>query len=402
MTSSGNILKAREKRKKENIRNIAIKYRLHPNKEQQILFAKTFGCCRKVWNLMLEAKKEDYLQFKKTGKSEKIWPARFKKEYPFLKEVDSLALANVGLNLLQAFHTCYDLHQTKKPKFHTKRKTRKAYKTNNQKGSVRIVNSYLRLPKVGLVKMVLHRKPEKDWKLKSATISQEKSGEYYAAVVFEYKVEDEEREKRKQAVDKTNALGLDYKSNGLYTDSEGNTARMPKFYRQAQKKLKRQQRKLSKKIGAKKGEKKSKRYLKQQRRINKIHAHIANQRKDYLHKRSTAIAKQYDVVCVENLDMKAIGNKKFGNGKATQDNGYGMFLDMLEYKLKNREKYFVKVSKWYASSQICHQCGAKQKMPLPVRTYHCPHCGYIQDRDYNAALNIRDEGLRLLQEKTAS
>lgn len=263
------------------------------------------------------------------------------------------------------------------------------------------MDSSLRLPKVGRVKMVLHRQPEEGWELKSATISQEKNGEYYAAIVFAYKVKDEEREKLKQAVDKTNALGLDYKSDGLYTDSAGRTADMPKFYRQAQKKLKRQQRKLSRKIGAKKGETKSQKYLKQQRRVNKIHAHIANQRKDYLHKCSTAIAKQYDVVCVEDLNMKAIGNKKFGNGKATHDNGYGMFLHMLEYKLKNREKYFIKVSKWYASSQICHQCGEKQKMPLTVRTYHCPHCGYVQDRDYNAALNIREEGLRLLKEKAA-
>ena len=132
------------------------------------------------------------------------------------------------------------------------------------------------------------------------------------------------------------------------------------------------------------------------RKVNRIYRKIANQRLDSLHKKSTEIANQYDIVFVEDLDMKAIGNKGFGNGKATFDNGYGMFLNMLEYKLKERGKYFVKVDKWYPSSQICHCCGSVKKLDLKDRVYTCD-CGYTGDRDHNAAINILTEGLRILQ-----
>lgn len=132
------------------------------------------------------------------------------------------------------------------------------------------------------------------------------------------------------------------------------------------------------------------------RKVNRIYRKIANQRLDSLHKKSTEIANQYDIVCVEDLDMKAIGNKGFGNGKAIFDNSYGMFLNMLEYKLKERGKYFVKVDKWYPSSQICHCCGSVKKFDLKDRVYTCD-CGYTGDRDHNAAINILTEGLRILQ-----
>ena len=161
-------------------------------------------------------------------------------------------------------------------------------------------------------------------------------------------------------------------------------------------KLAKEQRRLSRKAGSKKNETKSSNYFKQMRKVNRIYRKIANQRLDSLHKKSTEIANQYDIVCVEDLDMKAIGNKGFGNGKATFDNGYGMFLNMLEYKLKERGKYFVKVDKWYPSSQICHCCGSVKKLDLKDRVYTCD-CGYTGDRDHNAAINILTEGLRILQ-----
>ena len=140
--------------------------------------------------------------------------------------------------------------------------------------------------------------------------------------------------------------------------------------------------------------------MKQQKRIAKLHRHTANQRKDFLHKESLSIARAYDIVCVEDLDMRAMSNKGFGNGRATLDNGYGMFLTMLNYKLEERGKVLVRVGKWYASSQICSSCGRQHKMPLAVRTYRC-ECGMVMDRDMNAAVNIREEGLRILASKTA-
>lgn len=142
--------------------------------------------------------------------------------------------------------------------------------------------------------------------------------------------------------------------------------------------------------------------MKQLRRVNRIHRHIAHQRFDNLHKLSTEIANRYDVVCIENLDMQAMANKGFGNGKVTLDNGYGMFRSFLEYKLEDRGKRLVVVDKWYSSSQICSNCGHKNPLlkDLAIRKWTCHHCGASHDRDVNAAVNILREGLRSLSKET--
>ena len=373
--------------------NSAIKYRLYPTSEQKIMFAKTFGCCRKVYNLMLSEKIESY---KTTGKFVAVTPAKYKKDFPYLKEVDSLALANVQLNLQSAFRNHFDRNRRKKtgfPKFKSARHSRKSYTTNNQNGTVAIIDSrYIRLPKIGNVRAVIHRVPGTDWKLKSATVSCSSDDRYYVSVLFEY-----ENSASTYVVDENNAIGMDYASDGLYVDDKGNIGTNHKFYRESHKKLAKEQRKLSRKKGSRKGEDKSHNYLKQQRKVNRIYTHIANQRKDNLHKISAEIANQYDIVCVENLNMRNMSNRGFGNGKATLDNGYGMFLDMLEYKLANRGKYLVKVDKWYPSSQICHCCGKRhpEMKDLRIRTMRC-ECGYVMDRDRNAAMNIKKEGLRIM------
>ena len=373
--------------------NSAIKYRLYPASEQEIMFAKTFGCCRKVYNLMLSEKIESY---KTTGKFVAVTPAKYKKDFPYLREVDSLALANVQLNLQRAFRNHFDKNRRRKtgfPKFKSAKHSRKSYTTNNQNGTVAIIdNRYIRLPKIGKVKAVIHRVPGTDWKLKSATVSCSSDGKYYASVLFEY-----ENPASAYAVDVNNAIGMDYASDGLYVDDKGNKGTNHRFYRESHKKLAKEQRRLSRKKGSRKGEDKSHNYLKQQRKVNRIYTHIANQRKDNLHKISAEIANQYDIVCVEDLNMRNMSNRGFGNGKATLDNGYGMFLDMLEYKLGNRGKYLVKVDKWYPSSQICHCCGKRhpEMKDLRIRTMRC-ECGYAMDRDRNAAMNIRKEGLRIM------
>lgn len=223
------------------------------------------------------------------------------------------------------------------------------------------------------------------------TISRESNGKYYLSVTYEKDI-------NIPAVhpDKEKTVGFDYKSNGLYADSNGNVAYMPHYYREEQRELKKLQRQLAKKVGSRKGKEKSHNYLKLLKRINKKHCRIAHQRENFLQKQSTEIANQYDAVCVEDLDLRAMANAGFGNGKATNDNGYGMFLFMLEYKLAERGKQLIRVDKFYPSSQICHNCGHQQKMPLNVRTYKCSECGMVFDRDYNAAINIRNEGLRIL------
>lgn len=373
--------------------NKAIKYRVYPSDKQAVMFAKTFGCCRKVWNLMLSDK---IAYYRSTGKILLTTPAQYKKDYTFLKEVDSLALANVQMNLQSSYKAFFDKKRKKRngfPKFKSAKHSRKSYTTNNQKGTVAIIDDkYIKLPKIGKVKAVIHRKPETDWTVKSATVSQESDGAFYISVLFEFE------RNIIQVAKSDNVIGLDYKSDGLYMDSNGNIGSNHKYYRESHEKLAKEQRRLSRKTGSKKNQPKSKNYFKQLKKVNKIHRHITNQRIDNLHKLSTEIANQYDVVCVESLDMKAMSNKGFGNGKATLDNGYGLFLNMLEYKLYDRGKYFIKVDKWFPSSQICNHCGTvhTEMKDLSIRTMRCD-CGLTMNRDYNAALNIKKEGLRLLE-----
>lgn len=361
--------------------NKAIKYRLYPTAQQEIQFSKTFGCCRKIWNLMLSDKIESYEKTKSFGKQT---PAMYKKTYPYLKEVDSLALANVQLNLQQALKNCFNSKHCKFPKFKSAKHSRKSYTTNNQNGTITIYDDSIKLPKIGKVKAVIHRKCE-DWKVKSATISQDADGKYYASVLYEF-----ETNKIVISQNYDNAIGLDYKSDGLYTDSNGLVCGSEKYYRKSQKKLAKLQRQLSRK------KKDSKNRNKARLKVAKLQKHISNQRTDFLHKKSTEIANQFDVVCVETLNMRNMSNKGFGNGKATLDNGYGLFLNMLEYKLAERGKHFIKVDKWYPSSQTCHCCGNIQKIKLAERVYKCS-CGYVCDRDENAAKNIKQEGLRILR-----
>ena len=375
--------------------NRAIKYRAYPTTKQSVMFAKTFGCCRKVYNLMLSDKIEGY---KATGKFPTVTPAKYKNDYPYLREVDSLALANKQMDLQKAFRNTFSKSRKKKngsPKFKSAKHSRKSYTTNNQKGTVAIIdNKCIKLPKIGKVKAVIHRVPDDSWTIKSATVSQESDGKYYISVLFEF-----ENIVNPYVADKTNAIGLDYASDGLYVDSNGNTGTNHKYYRESHNKLATAQRKLSRMQGSKKHEVKSNNYIKQLRKVNKIHRHIANQRLDNLHKISTKIANSYDVVCVESLNMRSMANHGFGNGKATLDNGYGMFLSMLEYKLSDRNKYLIKVDKWFPSSQICHCCGKihPEMKDLDIRKMVCD-CGLTMNRDQNAAINILREGLRLLTE----
>ena len=378
--------------------NKAFKYRLYPTKEQAALFNNTFGCCRKVWNLMLADK---LVSYKETGKFVSVTPARYKSEYSFLKDVDSLALSNVQLNLQRAFRDCFSKTRKKNtgfPKFKSAKHSRRSYTTNNQNGTVAISDDrHIRLPKLGKVRAVIHRHSDTSWNIKSATVSQDGDGRYYVSVLFEY-----------DAVipvckpDMTKVIGMDYASDGLYVDDTGVRGTEHKYYRESQKKLAKAQRRLARMVGSGKRKAKSSNYLKQLRKVNKIHKHVSNQRLDYLHKRSTEIANRYDAVCVEDLNMKAQSNKSFGNGKATMDNGYGMFQSMLSYKLADRGKRLVRVDKWYPSSQICHCCGKRhpEMKDLKIRIMRCD-CGNVMDRDQNAAINIRNEGIRILMSSTA-
>ena len=365
--------------------NIALKYRIYPTRNQETLFLKTFGCCRKVWNLMLADRESAYKADKTILKPT---PARYKTDFPYLREVDALALANVQLAQEKAFTRFFREKDVGRPKFKSKKHSNDSYTTNNQHGTVAIKPelSVIRLPKAGFIKAVLHRLPKEDWRLKSATVSRTHDHKFYCSVLFEYDAEIVPVQDAWK-----NAIGLDYKSDGFYVTSDGLVRGSQEHFRKAQKALTREQRKLRHKTPG------SRNYEKQKIRIARRQVKTANQRKDFLHKESAAIAKRYDLVAVESINMRAMANKSFHNGKATMDNGYGMFLDMLDYKLHRQGKSLIRVDKWFPSSQLCHKCGFKNPAvkDLKVRSWACPNCGEVHDRDINAAINIRNEGIRL-------
>lgn len=368
----------------------SIKYRVYPTKEQAELFTKTFGCCRKIYNLMLEDCIKGY---RETGEFKYKTPAKYKEEYPYLKEVDSTALAYKYMDLRKAFESHFSKRRKKNtgfPKFKSEKHSRKSYTAYNHIRTIAIEGNGIRLPKTGVVKAAIHRLPESGWTIKSATVSQDPDEKYYVSVNFEFA-----KPICNHGIDRSNAIGLDYASSGLYVDSNGNRGTDHKFFCENQVKLAKEQRKLARKIGNKKGSKKSNNYLKQLRKVNKVRKHIVNQRLDNLHKLSTEIANQYDIVCVESLSMKAIG-RGFRNGKATYDNGYRMFLDLLDYKLVERGKHLIKVDRMFPSSQLCCECGLKhpEMKNIANRTMKC-RCGNHMDRDINAARNILQEGLRI-------
>lgn len=364
--------------------NKGYKYRIYPDENQKILLAKTFGCCRLMWNRMLSDRDRAYEESKKEINPT---PASYKKEYPFLKEVDSLSLCNVQMQLNRAYRNFYkNPSHFSHPHFHSKKFSRKSYTTNMVNGNIQVNDNQIRLPKLGIVKMKKHRELPENGKIKSVTVSMSASGKYYASILMEIEKEDP-REK-----EILSSVGLDYMMHGLYADSEGNTADYPGYYRQAEKKLAREQRKLSHMV------KGSNNWYRQKRKIAILHEKAANKRKDFLHKASKYLADRYDLVSIEDLNMQGM-SKALNFGKSVSDNGWGMFTDMLAYKLADRNKKLVKVDKFFASSQTCSVCGYKNEetKDLSVRKWECPRCHAFHDRDINAAVNIRNEGIRMLQ-----
>ncbi len=369
--------------------NKAYKYRIYPNKEQEEIIKKTFGCVRFVYNQMLANRKEIHEKYEDDKQAlmeqKYLTPANYKNEYPWLKDVDSLALANAQLNLNTAYRNFFRDKSVGFPKFKSKHRDKKSYTTNNQKGNIRLVdNSHIRLPKLKDIRIKLHRQLPQDAIIKSATISQTASGKYYISILMEFDIETDPVTPTKDTI-----LGIDYSSKELYVDSEGNKGNYPKYYRKAEARLKKEQRKLSKR---KKG---SKNREKQRQKVAKLHEKVANQRKEFLHKLSRQITNAYEAIVIEDLNMRGMA-QGLKLAKSTNDNGFGMLKTFLEYKLKEQGKQLVVIDKWYPSSKLCRFCGTvNSQLTLADRVWTCS-CGAVIDRDINAAINIKNEGCRIL------
>ena len=361
--------------------NKAYKFRIYPNSEQQLLFEKTFGCVRFIYNRMLADKIEFY---KETKQKLNNTPAQYKEEFEWLKEVDSLALANAQMNLQNAYNNFFRDPKIGFPKFKSKKKSKNTYTTNNQKGTISLLHNKIKLPKVGYVKIKQHREIPSDHKIKSATISKTPSGKYYVSILTEYSYDIPKR-----ILSKDKALGLDYASHSFYVDSQGREADYPRFYRETQDKLAKEQRRLANmKYG-------SNNYQKQKVKIATIHEHIANQCKDWLHKLSYILSRDYDYICVEDINMKNM-SQSLHLGKSTLDNGFGMFRTFLQYKLEKQGKRLIKINKWFPSSKMCQFCGTvNTDLKLSDRIWACA-CGKTLNRDENAAINILNVGLDMI------
>lgn len=365
--------------------NRAYHFRIYPNKEQEEMLAKTFGCCRFLYNIMLEDKIREYQETKRMLKNT---PAQYKKKYGWLGEVDSLALANVQLHLETAYRRFFRDPKIGFPKFKSKHKSRNSYTTNVVNGNITVRDGRLKLPKMSAIKIKQHRKIPDGYKLKSVTVSREPSGKYYASLLYEYTVCENQTEWKGNA-EGMQILGMDYAMEGMAVLSDGTRCTYPACYRKSEARLSREQRKLSK---CNKG---SRNYQKQKRKVALCHEKIRNQRKDFQHKLSGQLAEKYDAVAVEDLNMKAM-SQCLHLGKGIMDNGYGQFLSMLNYKLEWRGKKLIRVDRFYPSSKTCSCCGkVKESLQLSERIYECD-CGNRMDRDVNAAINIREEGRRIL------
>ncbi|WP_130860921.1 IS200/IS605 family element RNA-guided endonuclease TnpB [Gracilibacillus phocaeensis] len=371
--------------------NKAYQFRIYPTKEQESLIAKTIGCSRFVFNHFLGRWNDAYQETGKglTYHSCSAALTKLKKEFVWLKEVDSVALQSSLKNLADSY-TRFFKKQNKTPRFKSKKNKVQSYTTKETNNNIAIVDSKIKLPKLGLVRFAKSR--EVEGRILHATVRRNPSGKYFVAILAETEV---------QPLEKTeSSIGIDLGIADFAILSDGRKMDNNKFTSNMEKKRKREQRKLSRRaLHAKKNGINlldAKNYQKQKRKVARLHERVMNQRADFLNKLSTEIIKNHDIICIEDLNTKGmLRNHKLA--KAISDVSWSAFVSKLEYKAKWYGKTIVKISRWFPSSQICSDCGHQDgKKSLEIREWTCPICHEHHDRDVNASKNILAEGLRTL------
>lgn len=374
----------------------ALKIRIYPNSKQETQILKTIGSCRFLYNSMLVERKNTYELLKDNKrelyefkyKTEK----QYKEEYKWMKDVSSIALQQARIDLSSAYQSFFKSISGKRkgrsgfPKFHKKGKKdsyREVVTSNNI--DIDFEKKKVKLPKLGWTSF-RDKRTEMNGKLKQATVSRTATGKYFVSLLFEQELTLKGQEIPDKL--KTKTIGLDMSVQSFFVDSEGNSPDYEKLYRKYEERLKFLQRRVSKK---KKGSKNRK---KAQMRVNRVFEAISNKRKDFIHKLSTELVQNNEVIVVENLNLRAMA-QTLNLGKSVNDLGYGMFLQQLQHKTLWNNKILIEADKWFASSKTCSKCGFKHKdLKLSDRLFECLSCGFEIDRDHNAGINLKNYGLK--------